>query len=214
MWGGIAWPVIPNPGVVCIVGEEEPENEQATYGNLILLDQEAGRTIESLLKNTIALKDIYCATHFYANPGNEALFDRFKIAEGLTRYGSENDEWKTLYPHFKEEWMTARLMEAPQADNPEYGLQLIHDWLYNENRLKITKNVQASFDEGNVLPVTNDMLKTGVPPVIEALRHVLSAYSRNPSYPGNRKGSEVYIGNFHKQGRKDPWDGHYQMIVK
>ena len=65
MWGGVCWPGFPDPGAVCIVGELEPERENVEWGQIILLDQATGRTIDQLLQNTIALKDLFCATRFY-----------------------------------------------------------------------------------------------------------------------------------------------------
>ncbi len=191
MWGGIAWPLIPAPSAVCIVGEEPPKDKNAEYGQLILLDQETAQTIGELLSKTIDLKDLYCVTHFHADSRNQMLFEKFQKANGLTRYESDINErirWETIFPYFKETWMTAGIQEAPQADNPEYGLQLIHDWLYGEGMLKIERAVKTEFDEQKILPITKDMIKTGLPPVIEALRHVLAAYSRKPFYPKPRQG--------------------------
>jgi hypothetical protein len=107
---------------------------------------------------------------------------KFRLAHGLTRYKEDQDT--SVLPYFKDEWLTAAVIEAPQADNPEFGLQLIYDWVYEENRLKIEENVRESFEKEGVLPVTKDMVKTGVPPVLKALGFVLGVYFQRPFQKG------------------------------
>jgi hypothetical protein len=67
MWGGIAWPELPNPGAICIVGEIFPDKENVELDQLVLLDWEKGKTIQDLLKKTIDLKDNHCARQFFAD---------------------------------------------------------------------------------------------------------------------------------------------------
>lgn len=198
MWGGIAWPEFPDHGAVCIVAEIMPNKEDVELGALILLDQETWKTIEDLLKKTIDLKDWYYARRFFADARNEGWMDKFTLAHGLTRYNKDKDV--KMFSYYREDWLTAPVDEAPQADNPEFGLQLINDWLYNTNKLRIKESVQKEFEKERYLPITKDRLKTGIPPVIRALGFVLSAYFQRP-FRSRKKGS-VNLSNWQKKHEK------------
>lgn len=208
MWGGIAWPEFPKGGATCIVGELMPDGEDVELGQLILLDQETGNTIEDLLLKTINLKDHYYAKRFYADARNNAWMEKFTFAHGLTRYKKGQDI--EMFPYYKEDWLRAYVDEAPQADNPEFGLQLMSDWLYHENRLKIEVSVQKAFEKEGVLPVTKDMIKTGIPPVICALRYILAAYFQNPFR--SRRGRSTGFSNWSNRNQGEESKGNYQEI--
>ena len=136
--------------------------------------------------------------------------ETFRKANGLTRYKADQDV--KVFPFYKHDLLTACIDKAPQADNPEYGLQLIHDWLYADARLKIEEAVK--FEEEGVLPVTKDMLKTGVPPQLEALRSVLAAYAQNPIYSQDSKGDGIINWQRHMRDLdRDRDSGEYREIT-
>ncbi len=212
IWGGIAWPEFPKPGAVCIVGELMPDKENVKFGKLILLDREQEEGIEDLLKKTTNLKDQYCAKSFYADPSNQEWMATFKKADGLTHYEEGHDD-KTFFPYFKGEWLTAFIAEAPQANNPEFGLQIISDWLKG-GRLLVEGRLREILVADGVFPVTKDMLKEGTPPVLRALGFVLAAYFQKP-FVERKAGVQQATANWANYIRqKYGWDdGQYREMI-
>ncbi|HUV58819.1 MAG TPA: hypothetical protein VMW09_01750 [Desulfatiglandales bacterium] len=206
MWGGIAWPEFPKPGAVCVVGEFMPNKENVGLGQLVLLDKGEEKTIDGLLRETINLKDHYCAKRFYVDERNEGWMETFKRADGLTRYEKEHDD-KKFFPYFKGEWLLAFITEAPQADNPEFGLQIVSDWL-NDKKLLVEKGVKEALEAEGVFPVTQDRLKEDIPPVIKALGFVLAAYFKKPF-----SGHEGQITNWDNHIKKDKDYGEYREVT-
>ena len=201
IWGGIAWPCVPDSGAICIVGEIEPDKENEPLGTLFLLDYASSKTTDGLLKLCIDLKDLYCVSRYFLDEANEAFMRMFIKAEGLGHYSSDED-FKNRFPYFKETWLVARLEQAPQADNPEYGLQLIYDWLHGEKRrLVLEQGVEKAFLAENVFPITKEMMTSGVPPAVNALRYVLAAYEARPIF-FERQSGEACISCWNDRARK------------
>lgn len=207
MWGGIAWPTL-KPGYACIVGEVMPDSERVGIGELRLLDEARGESIEQLFEQTVNLKDLYCVTRFYIDDSNEDLTNQFKRKNGLCRYRPPHNKNKEKFPYYKRNHITAFLHEAPQANNPEYGLRLIMDWL-NCGTLKVAKNIKLF---KGVLPLyTKENEKEKVtakpPPEVDALRFVLAAFFKSPHRAG-----KPFTGfkNFEHRIKPNDQGGEYQ----
>jgi hypothetical protein len=208
MWGGIAWPAL-KYGYSCIVGEVEPDAENVPFGELRLLDEVKGESIDELYDNTVSIKDIWCVTRFYVDGSNEDLKDRFTLADGLCRYRPPYKKIKEKYPYFKNRHITAFLDDAPQVGNLEYGVRLIIDW-FKGRKLKVAKEIK-SFTK--VLPITEQILKQGLTPELNASRFVLAAYDSNPIYYRETGEGSVRFTNFAGRNKKGTgWGSGYKEI--
>ena len=212
IWGGIAWPIVPNPGAVCIVGEREPDKENVTLNTLYLLSYGSAITTDELLRACIDRKDHWCVSRFFVNAANEAFLRQFRKADGLTHFVPKGD-YKGRFPYFKDPEHVARILPAPQADNPDYGLQLVRDYIEgSEPRLLITEEVDEKLRTENVLPVAKERLTSGMHPAIEALRYVLAAFVTKPVYSGSRGGSGG-ITNWKAKRRKPEGSGYREWYI-
>jgi hypothetical protein len=207
MWIGAMWPTL-DYGCACVVGELEPDSENVPFGELHFLDEAKGETTDQLFTNVVNLKDLYCASRFYVDGSNEALKDKFQFGNGLCRYHPPFSKIKEMFPHFKAKHITAFLDDAPQANNPEYGLRLIIDFI-SSRKLKFSNHIEHFT---KLLPITGEIMKTGLAPEIHALRFVLAAIDNYPIYY-RETGNSAGFGNFEDRTRSgDDWDGSYQEM--
>lgn len=162
-----------------------------------------------MFTNVVNLKDLYCATRVYVDGSNEALKEKFGLDNGLCRYHPPFSKIKEKFPYFKNQHIKAFLDDAPQVNNPEYGLRLIIDFI-NSRKLNFSRHIELF---NKLLPITEEVMKTGLKPEINALRFVLAAYDNNPIY--YRQVGEGFTGfsNFADRNRSDTgWSKGYMEI--
>ena len=113
-----------------------------------------------------------------------------------------------MFPYYKAKHITAFIDDAPQANNPEYGLRLIIDFI-KSGKLKFYKHIEFF---NKLLPITEEIMKTGLKPEINALRFVLAAYDTNPIY-NPAAGGSVRFTNFDDRNKTDTdWSNGYKEV--